>query len=95
MILLAEMKHIQRLDAMEIQKSSSVKGALRPLTREPRSNRIEQILLAENDKQDPWPLDTSSSPKGGKSRLNLHGTILEGKSIDSDPKKEKSSDESS
>ncbi len=50
MILLAEMKHIQRLDAMEIQKSSSVKGALRPLTREPRSNRIEQILLAENDK---------------------------------------------
>jgi hypothetical protein len=30
MILLAEMKHIQRLDAMEIQKSFSVKGALRP-----------------------------------------------------------------
>jgi hypothetical protein len=31
MILLVEMKHIQRLDAMEIQKSFSVKGDLRPL----------------------------------------------------------------
>jgi hypothetical protein len=51
--------------------------------------------LAENDKLDSWRLNMSSSPKSGKSRLNLHGTILEGKSIDSDPKKERSSDESS
>jgi hypothetical protein len=27
-------------------------------------------------------------PKSGKSRLNLHGTILEGKSIGLDPKNE-------
>jgi hypothetical protein len=42
-----------------------------------------------NDKLDSWPLDASLSPKSGKSRLNLHGTILEGKSIDSDPQKKK------
>jgi len=29
-----------------------------------------------------WPLDKGPRPKSGKSRLNLHGTILEGKSID-------------
>jgi hypothetical protein len=37
---------------------------------------------------DPWPLDEGPRPKSGKSRVNLHGTILEGKSIGSDPKKE-------
>jgi hypothetical protein len=36
---------------------------------------------------DPQPLDKDGRPKSGKSRLNLHGTILEGKSIDSNPKK--------
>jgi hypothetical protein len=34
-------------------------------------------------------LDEGSRPKSGKLRLNLHGTILEGKSIGSDPKKER------
>jgi hypothetical protein len=29
----------------------------------------------------PWPLDKGPRPKRGKSRLNLHDTILEGKSI--------------
>ncbi len=32
---------------------------------------------------DPWPLDEGPKPKSGKSWLNLHGTILEGKSIGS------------
>jgi len=31
----------------------------------------------------------SKTKKGGKSRLNLHGTILERKSIGSNPKKKK------
>jgi hypothetical protein len=30
---------------------------------------------------DPWTLDECPRPKSGKLRLNLHGTILEGKSI--------------
>ncbi len=30
---------------------------------------------------DPWPLDVGPRPKSGKSRLNLHGTILKGNSI--------------
>ncbi len=51
------------------------------------SNEIEQILLAESHKLDPWPLDEDPRPKSGKSRLNLHGTILKGKSIGLDPKK--------
>jgi len=38
---------------------------------------------------DPWPLDEDPRPKNGKSRLNLYGTILEGKSIGSDPQKKK------
>jgi hypothetical protein len=37
----------------------------------------------------PWPLDEGPRPKSGKSRLNLHGTILEGKSIGLNPKKKK------
>jgi hypothetical protein len=36
---------------------------------------------------DPWPLDEVSRPKIGQLKLNLHGTILEGKSIGLDPKK--------
>ncbi len=58
------------------------------------SNEIEQfaILLdeshkSESTKLDPWPLDEGPRPKSGKSRLNLHGTILEGKSIGLDPQK--------
>jgi hypothetical protein len=38
---------------------------------------------------DPWPLDEGPKPKSGKSWLNLHGTILEGKSIGSHRKKKK------
>jgi hypothetical protein len=34
-----------------------------------------------------WPLDEDPRPKSGISRLNLYGTILEGKSIGSDFKK--------
>jgi hypothetical protein len=33
-------------------------------------------------------LDEGPRPKSGKLRLNLHGTILDGKSIGSDPEKE-------
>jgi hypothetical protein len=35
------------------------------------------------------PLDEGPRPKSGKSRLNLHGTILEGESIGSYQKKKK------
>jgi hypothetical protein len=45
------------------------------------------ILLAESHKLDPLPLDECPRPKSGKLRLNLHGTILEGTSIGSSPKK--------
>jgi hypothetical protein len=38
---------------------------------------------------DPWPLDEGWRPRSDKSRLNLHGTILEGKSIGSNQKKSK------
>ncbi len=38
---------------------------------------------------DPWPLDEGPRPKSGKSWLNLHGTIFEGKSIGSHQKKKK------
>jgi hypothetical protein len=44
--------------------------------------------LAESHKLDPWPLDESPRPKSGKLGLNLHGTILEGKSIGLNNKKE-------
>jgi hypothetical protein len=43
------------------------------------------ILLDKSHKFDPWPLDEGPRPKSGKSRLNVNGTILEGKSIGSDP----------
>jgi hypothetical protein len=58
------------------------------------SNEIEQFTILldeshklESTKLDLWPLDEGPRPKSGKSRLNLHGTILEGKSIDLDPQK--------
>jgi hypothetical protein len=44
------------------------------------------ILLDESHKLDPWCLDEGPRPRSGKSRKNLHGTIFEGKSIDSDTK---------
>ncbi len=37
-------------------------------------------------KLDPWCLDEGPRPRSGKLRQNLHGTIFEGKSIDSDQK---------
>jgi hypothetical protein len=39
--------------------------------------------LDESHKLNPQPLGEGPRPKGGKSRPNLHGTILEGKSIGS------------
>jgi hypothetical protein len=36
---------------------------------------------------DPQSLDEDPRPKSGKSRLNLDGTILKGKSIGSNPQK--------
>jgi len=36
------------------------------------------ILLVKRHKLDPWPLDEGPRTKSGKSRLNLHDTILEG-----------------
>jgi hypothetical protein len=46
------------------------------------------ILLDESHKLDPWPLDEGPRPKRDKLRLNLHGTILEGKSIGSNPQQQ-------
>jgi hypothetical protein len=51
--------------------------------------RNRAILLDENRKLDPWPLDEGPKLKHGKSRLNLHGTILEGKSVGLTPPKKK------
>jgi hypothetical protein len=46
------------------------------------------ILLVESHKLDPQFLDDGPRPKSGELSLNLHGTVLEGRSIGSDPKKE-------
>jgi hypothetical protein len=35
------------------------------------------ILLDESHKLDSWPLDEIDGIKSGKSKLNVHGTILE------------------
>jgi hypothetical protein len=35
------------------------------------------ILLDESHKLDSWPLDEGEKLKSGKSKLNVHGTILE------------------
>jgi hypothetical protein len=45
--------------------------------------------LDESHKLDLWPLDEGPRPKSGKSRLNLHGTILEVTSIGSNNPKKK------
>jgi hypothetical protein len=53
------------------------------------------ILLDESHKLDLWPWDQGPRPKRGKSRLNLHGTILEVTSIglkDPPPQKKKAYD---
>jgi hypothetical protein len=63
---------------------------LRATLNEGPSSKVQwnrTILLDEGHKLDAHPLDESPRPKSGKLRLNLHGTILEGNSIDSDPKK--------
>jgi len=52
-------------------------------------NKQEAILLDESHKLDPRPLDEGPRPKSGKLRLNLHGIILEGKSIGCNQKNEK------
>jgi hypothetical protein len=43
--------------------------------------------LAKSHKLDPLPLFEGLRPKSGKSRLNLHGTIWEAKSIGLNKKK--------
>jgi len=43
-----------------------------------------EILLDEGHKLDPRALDEGPRLESGKSRLNLHGTILDGNSIGSD-----------
>ncbi len=61
------------------------------LDEDPRS-RVQwnsTILLVDHHKMDPWPLNEGWRPKSDKSRLNLHDTILEGKSIGSNQKKNK------
>ncbi len=47
------------------------------------------ILLAESHKLYPQPWDEGPRPKSSKLRLNLHGTILNRKSIDFRSKKRK------
>jgi hypothetical protein len=44
--------------------------------------------LDEVHKLDPRRLDEVPRQKSGKLRLNPHGTLLDGKSIGSDPKKD-------
>jgi hypothetical protein len=50
-------------------------------------NEIEQSYWLKAIKLDPWPIDEVPRTKSGKSRLNLHGSILERKSINSDKKR--------
>ncbi len=67
--------------------NSSIRAAFNECRRSPvQWNRA--ILLAESHKSDPLPLDEGPWPKSGKWRLNVHGTILEGNSIGSNPKKD-------
>jgi hypothetical protein len=48
--------------------------------------KLQAILLVESFKLVSRHLDESPKPKSGKWKLNLHGTILEGRSIGSDQK---------
>jgi hypothetical protein len=54
-----------------------------------------EILLDESHKLDSRPLDEGPRPKSGKSRLNLHVTILKEKSSGSNAKKERAKKDSS
>jgi len=45
--------------------------------------------LDESHKLDPWPLDMGPRPQKWQIKAKLHGTILEGKSIGSDPPSKK------
>jgi hypothetical protein len=56
----------------------------------PRSNEIEQSYWMRAINLTLWPLDKGPRPKSGKFRLNLRGTILEGKSIDLQTQKKNS-----
>jgi hypothetical protein len=49
--------------------------------------------LYEGHKLDPWSLDEVPRPRSYKSRLNLHGTILEGRSIGLNQKKQRANKE--
>jgi hypothetical protein len=64
----------------------------------PKVQWTRSILVDESHKLNPWwwwPLDEGPRPKSGKSRLNLHDTNLEGKSIGSHPKRKSSKGKSS
>jgi hypothetical protein len=63
--------------------------------RVPKVQWTRSILVDESHKLNPWwwPLDEGPRPKSGKSRLNLHDTNLEGKSIGLDPKRKSSKGE--
>ncbi len=49
--------------------------------------------MYEGHKLDPWSLDEVPRPRSDKSRLNLHGTILEGRSIGLNRKKQRANKE--
>jgi hypothetical protein len=51
--------------------------------------KIEQSYWMRGYKLDPQPLDESPTPKSNKSRLDLHDSILAGKSIGSNQKKKR------
>jgi hypothetical protein len=54
-----------------------------------RANEIEQSYWMRAMNQTPWPLDEGRRPKSGKSKLNLHGIIVKGKSFGSNPQKKR------
>jgi hypothetical protein len=55
----------------------------------PGSNEIEQSYWMRVINWTHSLLDKDQRPKSGKLRINLHDTILEGKSSDSNPTKKK------
>ncbi len=80
------------LSNSQAAQSNSEPALLRATLEDGPRSRVQwnkEILLDESHKLDPWPLKEGPQPKIGKLRLNLHGTILEGKSIGLDPPKKK------